>query len=158
MKHVALALVAWLGLGACGEDGEPMKGNVTVNYGSSKPGMKFGTAVAATDSTTKMLVQFGSGGVDCDTYLDVFLDFSLPDGTFIYFVVDRTPGSLVEEKEYSLVWHYRMADPESGEWLANELASVLEGLLAETDLRAVRGRLRVRYPVSWFRQRRAAQQ
>jgi trehalose 6-phosphate synthase/phosphatase len=53
--------------------------------------------------------------------------------------VDRTPGSFVEEKKHSLVWHYRMADPEFGEWLANELVSMLEAMLAETELRAFRG-------------------
>jgi len=53
--------------------------------------------------------------------------------------VDRTPGSFVEEKKFSLVWHYRMAEPEFGEWLANELASMLEAMLAETELRAFRG-------------------
>ncbi|NIT13140.1 MAG: bifunctional alpha,alpha-trehalose-phosphate synthase (UDP-forming)/trehalose-phosphatase, partial [Candidatus Dadabacteria bacterium] len=25
--------------------------------------------------------------------------------------VDRTPGSFLEEKEFSLVWHYRKVDP-----------------------------------------------
>ena len=39
---------------------------------------------------------------------------------------DRTPGSFIEEKEYALVWHYRLSDPEFGEWLANELAATLE--------------------------------
>ncbi len=53
--------------------------------------------------------------------------------------VDRTPGSFVEDKKYALVWHYRMADPEFGEWLANELVSMLEAMLAETELRAFRG-------------------
>jgi trehalose 6-phosphate synthase/phosphatase len=53
--------------------------------------------------------------------------------------VDRTPGSFVEEKEYALAWHYRMAEPEFGEWLSNELASMLEAMLAETELRAFRG-------------------
>ncbi len=95
MKRLAFALVV---LAACGEDGEPLKGDVTVNYGSSKPSMKYGTAVAAEDSPTQMLVQFGSGGIDCDTYLDVFLDLSLPDGTFIYFVVDRAPASARAER------------------------------------------------------------
>jgi hypothetical protein len=79
-------------LAACGDSGEPMKGDVTVHYGSSNPSMKYGTAVAAEDNPDQMLVQFGSGDVECDTYLDVFLDFSLPSGTFVYFVVDRTPG------------------------------------------------------------------
>ena len=53
--------------------------------------------------------------------------------------VDRTPGSFVEEKEYSLVWHYRLTEPEFGAWLANELVSMLEAMLAETELRAFRG-------------------
>src|ERR1700722_499926 len=53
--------------------------------------------------------------------------------------VDRTPGSFVEEKKYGVVWHYRMAEPEFGAWLANELVSMLEAMLAETDLRAFRG-------------------
>ena len=53
--------------------------------------------------------------------------------------VDRTPGSFVEEKKYGLVWHYRMAEAEFGAWLANELVSMLEAMLAETELRAFRG-------------------
>lgn len=63
--------------------------------------------------------------------------------------VDRTPGSFVEEKEYSLVWHYRMSDPEFGEWLANELVATLEDLLAETELRALRGHCSVEVKLAW---------
>jgi trehalose 6-phosphate synthase/phosphatase len=51
----------------------------------------------------------------------------------------RTPGSCVEEKEFALVWHYRMAEPEFGDWLAGELAAMLDGMLADTDLRAYSG-------------------
>ena len=53
--------------------------------------------------------------------------------------VERTPGSFIEEKKYSVVLHYRMAEPEFGGWLANELVSMLEAMLAETELRAIRG-------------------
>jgi trehalose 6-phosphate synthase/phosphatase len=63
--------------------------------------------------------------------------------------MDRTPGSLIEEKEFSLVWHYRMADPEFGEWLANELVSNLEQMLAETELRAYRGQKIVEVKPGW---------
>ena len=63
--------------------------------------------------------------------------------------VDRTPGSLLEEKEYALVWHYRMSDPEFGEWLANELVAALDGMLAETDLRAYRGQKIVEVKPLW---------
>jgi trehalose 6-phosphate synthase/phosphatase len=42
-----------------------------------------------------------------------------------------------------------MADPEFGEWLANELVAVLEDLLAETELRAVRGQKSVEVKLTW---------
>ena len=63
--------------------------------------------------------------------------------------VDRTPGSFVEEKKFSVVWHYRMADPEFGEWLANELVAMLEAMLAETELRAFRGKKTVEVKPVW---------
>jgi len=54
-------------------------------------------------------------------------------------VVERAPGSLIEEKENSVVWHYRMSHPEFSEWLASELMGVLEGMLGETEVSAVKG-------------------
>jgi trehalose 6-phosphate synthase/phosphatase len=63
--------------------------------------------------------------------------------------VDRTPGSFIEEKEYSLVWHYRMSEPEFREWLAGELVALLEGMLAQTELRAIRGRKNVEVKPTW---------
>lgn len=63
--------------------------------------------------------------------------------------MDRTPGSLIEEKEFSIVWHYRMADPEFGEWLANELVANLEQMLADTELRAFRGNKIVEVKPGW---------
>ena len=67
-----------------------MMGTVALDYGGSKPKMVVGAAVNTMDSTTRMLVQMGSDNVDCDTYLDVFLDFDAPHGSFIYFDVDKT--------------------------------------------------------------------
>jgi trehalose 6-phosphate synthase/phosphatase len=63
--------------------------------------------------------------------------------------VERTPGSFIEEKEFSLVWHYRMSEPEFREWLAGELVALLEGMLAQTDLRAYRGRMNVEVKPMW---------
>jgi trehalose 6-phosphate synthase/phosphatase len=63
--------------------------------------------------------------------------------------VDRTPGSLLEEKEFALVWHYRATEPEFGEWLATELVAMLEGMLAETELRAYRGNKIVEIKPIW---------
>jgi trehalose 6-phosphate synthase/phosphatase len=64
--------------------------------------------------------------------------------------VERTPGSFVEEKQYSLVWHYRRSEPEFGEWLAGELVALLEGMLAQTELTAYRGRKNVEVKPMWI--------
>src|SRR5258707_11107182 len=53
--------------------------------------------------------------------------------------VDRTPGSFVEEKKFAVVWHYRMAEPEFGEWLPKELMFILGAVLGETGILAVPG-------------------
>ena len=52
---------------------------------------------------------------------------------------DRTPGSFVEEKDYSLVWHYRKADPELGELRARELESNLSSFTANLNLCVLKG-------------------
>jgi trehalose 6-phosphate synthase/phosphatase len=59
--------------------------------------------------------------------------------TILDHYTDRTPGSFVEEKEFALVWHYRMVHPEFGDWIANELLATLEPALADTELIAQRG-------------------
>jgi trehalose 6-phosphate synthase/phosphatase len=41
-----------------------------------------------------------------------------------------TPGSFVEDKRTSLVWHYRRADPEFGTWKATQLAADLSAVAA----------------------------
>jgi trehalose 6-phosphate synthase/phosphatase len=63
--------------------------------------------------------------------------------------VDRTPGSFIEEKQFALVWHYRLAEAEFGDWLANELVAMLEGMLAETELRAYPGKKIVEIKPMW---------
>jgi trehalose 6-phosphate synthase/phosphatase len=52
---------------------------------------------------------------------------------------DRLPGSHVEEKEYSLVWHYRGADPEQGQVVARELTDQLVTFTANIDVQIMRG-------------------
>jgi trehalose 6-phosphate synthase/phosphatase len=52
---------------------------------------------------------------------------------------DRTPGSFIEEKTFSLVWHYRMAEPTLGFLRANQLKDDLSGLTANLGLAVVEG-------------------
>ncbi|NLN33577.1 MAG: bifunctional alpha,alpha-trehalose-phosphate synthase (UDP-forming)/trehalose-phosphatase [Flavobacteriaceae bacterium] len=53
--------------------------------------------------------------------------------------VDRTPGSFLEEKEYSLVWHYRKVAPGLRDIRSNELSNVLRGLLANSNIAVMQG-------------------
>ncbi len=47
---------------------------------------------------------------------------------------DRTPGSLVEEKDFSLVWHYRQADPTLAAVRMQELRGALASLTENIDV------------------------
>jgi trehalose 6-phosphate synthase/phosphatase len=53
--------------------------------------------------------------------------------------VDRTPGSFIEEKNYSLVWHYRKSDPELGLNRAIELKDELTSLVSNLNLEILEG-------------------
>lgn len=53
--------------------------------------------------------------------------------------VDRTPGSFLEEKNYSLAWHYRKSDPELGTLRANELKDEMTSMIANRNLEIMEG-------------------
>jgi trehalose 6-phosphate synthase/phosphatase len=52
----------------------------------------------------------------------------------------RTPGSLIEEKESSLAWHYRQSDKELGKIQAKELVSNLSEMLANKTAEVLQGK------------------
>ncbi len=53
--------------------------------------------------------------------------------------VDRTPGSMLEEKTASMAWHYRRAEPELGDLRSKQLMENLEGVIANTPLVIMQG-------------------
>jgi len=53
--------------------------------------------------------------------------------------VDRTPGSFIEEKAFSLAWHYRNTDPDFGVKRANELKTVLTSLIGNDEISVLDG-------------------
>ncbi|MFH1624976.1 MAG: bifunctional alpha,alpha-trehalose-phosphate synthase (UDP-forming)/trehalose-phosphatase, partial [Pseudomonadota bacterium] len=53
--------------------------------------------------------------------------------------VGRTPGSFLEEKEFSLVWHYRKSEHRLGDMRARELANDLINLTANLNLQVLEG-------------------
>ena len=52
---------------------------------------------------------------------------------------DRTPGSFVEEKSYSLVWHYRKVEKGLGELRASEIVNHLRMVIADKGLQMMDG-------------------
>lgn len=53
--------------------------------------------------------------------------------------VDRTPGTLVEKKRYSLAWHYRNTDVELAQKRLVEIKTVLTSFISNTDLTLLEG-------------------
>ncbi len=53
--------------------------------------------------------------------------------------VDRTPGSFIEEKDFSLVWHYRKVDPALASARARELKDALLHLTTNLNLGVLEG-------------------
>ena len=51
-----------------------------------------------------------------------------------------TPGSTIEEKQSSIVWHYRKADEEFGAWKANQLTEELSALTANHPIKVRHGK------------------
>ena len=53
--------------------------------------------------------------------------------------VDRLPEALLEEKEFSLAWHFRRADPEQAPLRAKELLDDLAGYTRNIDVQVLEG-------------------
>lgn len=54
-------------------------------------------------------------------------------------MVERTPGSTMEEKDFSLAWHYRNCEPELANVRLAELRETLIGLTSNLDLSVLDG-------------------
>jgi trehalose 6-phosphate synthase/phosphatase len=52
---------------------------------------------------------------------------------------ERTPGSLIEEKSFALVWHYRKVEPELGMIKSRELLAALRNHLTGSELHVLLG-------------------
>lgn len=55
------------------------------------------------------------------------------------FFVDRTPGSFIEDKEYSLAWHYRKSEHDLGPARAGELVAALQQMVENRNLDILEG-------------------
>lgn len=55
--------------------------------------------------------------------------------------LNRTPGALIEEKDHSLVWHYRKVETGLGELRTRELTSHLKYVTSEKNLQVMEGNM-----------------
>ena len=72
--------------------------------------------------------------------------------------VDRTPGTFIETKEYSLAWHYRTADPELAQIRTMELNTVLTSMISNNELSVLQGNKVIEIKSSNVNKGRAANQ
>ncbi len=76
----------------------------------------------------------------------------------IEFYVDRTPGSFLEEKNYSVVWHFRKCDPDLGNLRALELKDELTSFIANNNLEILEGNKVIEVKNSGINKGKAASQ
>lgn len=86
-------------------------------------------------------IWFKSNGGDWEINPDLPSDNYWKDDarTVINFYVDRTPGSFLEEKKNSLVWHYRKVDAGLAAFRSSELNSHLKHMMAEKEIEVMAG-------------------
>lgn len=82
-------------------------------------------------------------GTGWQTIMSMMDDWKNDIRLIVDLYVDRTPGTFIEEKEYSIVWHYRKAETGLGEMRARELVSHLNFLASNSNLQVLDGQMAV---------------
>ncbi|MEW6069319.1 MAG: bifunctional alpha,alpha-trehalose-phosphate synthase (UDP-forming)/trehalose-phosphatase [Candidatus Thermoplasmatota archaeon] len=59
--------------------------------------------------------------------------------TILELFVDRIPGSFIEEKDFSIAWHYRDVEEDTGLMQAKELMAVLTDISANIEIGVLHG-------------------
>ncbi|MBC6991081.1 MULTISPECIES: bifunctional alpha,alpha-trehalose-phosphate synthase (UDP-forming)/trehalose-phosphatase [Hymenobacter] len=80
-----------------------------------------------------------TAGQDWTMFQDLKADWKDSMRAVLELYVNRTAGAFIEEKDYSLAWHYRRADPGLAAIRTRELMSHLTFLAANTDLQVMEG-------------------
>ena len=80
-----------------------------------------------------------SAGDEWSLFQELRADWKRDIRPILELYVSRTTGSFIEEKDFSLVWHYRRADADLGAGRARELTSHLTFMASNTDLQVMEG-------------------
>lgn len=84
-------------------------------------------------------VWYKKSGKEWDTLFNLRSDWKEEFRPIFENYVDRTPGSFVEEKDFSLVWHYRKVELGLGELRTRELASHIRYMASNKNLSVMEG-------------------
>lgn len=80
-----------------------------------------------------------ASGEDWDTFVELDEKWKEEFLNIMETYVDRTPGSFIEKKDYSLVWHYRKVETGLGQLRTRELTSHLKYISSEKDIQIMEG-------------------
>ena len=78
-------------------------------------------------------------GDDWKTIDDMHSDWKGEILPVLELYVNRTPGSFIEEKDYSLVWHYRKVETGLGKLRTSEISTHLKYLSSNINLQVLEG-------------------
>ena len=84
-------------------------------------------------------VWFKEQGTEWQTHENLSAEWKKNISEVLEGYVSRTPGSFIEEKDYSLVWHYRKVETGLGEIRTRELTSHLKYLTTNQNLQVLEG-------------------
>jgi len=78
-------------------------------------------------------------GEDWTLFQELRADWKADMKPLLELYVRRTAGSFIEEKDFSLVWHYRRVDADLGAMRARELMTHLTFMTGNSDLQVLEG-------------------
>jgi len=83
-------------------------------------------------------------------------DWKITVKQILEYYIDQTPNTFIEEKNFSLVWHYRKADPDLGIQRSWELKEQLRNMTANLNLEIMDGDKVIEIKYSGINKGRAA--
>jgi len=79
------------------------------------------------------------GSTTWETGTNSLNTWKTPVRVVMQLFADRIPGAFIEEKQFSLVWHYRNAEPQSASAAAQELLDALAGIAPSLGVEGIPG-------------------
>lgn len=115
------------------------KNNVVIISGRGRETLAAWLADYDVDLIAEHGVWHRKKGSEWDKFVELDSDWKEEFLHVMEMYVDRTPGSFIEHKDFSLVWHYRKVETGLGEMRTRELTSHLKYISSERDIQIMEG-------------------